>query len=283
MEWQAGFDGGAEQIFNLILFMNQTELRRQSKTNSMWFRDLEADTEYRLAIRTSNIFGLSSNRTIITVRTLSISRMASEIPKVKFISHLHTSRHQIHFQFDSNHSSNRLDSFCLQYFDSNNYDQSSSCIPLESLRISHNEYQLTMDDVDRRFQICFLNQSEICSKSITISQPTAFLSLSNDWFWIFIGKTQSFHSNMKLIFVVLGGILGLSLVLMFLAVWITIEHRRRKRRTTEKYKTHGNTLSSISVRVRDSNPNPLGLKRSELSTSYYRQHKPFAYTISGKT
>lgn len=75
-----------------------------------------------------------------------------------------------------------------------------------------------------------------------------------------------------------GTIAGLSLIFILLTFWILAEFRRRKGKT----KKSSRELSSISVRVRDSNLDSNGFPSSELSPYYYQNHRPFAYAISGR-
>lgn len=182
------FDGGAAQSFFFEIENNETKIKRETKANSVVFRDLKDETSYKIEIRTSNRFGFNPNRTTIFVRTKKINFNSLKIPKIQQIFFLHGKKLKFRFRIESN----EIEQFCFQHFDEIQNEIISPCFPMENLRVEKNLFQIEMENSNRKFQICFRNSTEICSRPTSVPLKKSSFDSSNEWLWILIGERSLF-------------------------------------------------------------------------------------------
>jgi hypothetical protein len=188
LHWHAGYDGGSEQFFHLVLRGNHTEEKRQTKFNSIGFRDLQENTAYQVVLRSRNNLGYSPNTTSVVIRTRPSSVRVEEIPIVERAYYL-IDRRRLGFQLkDDRRAPLAIDAFCLQYYDTNSDDESLPCTPLRSIRVSDREFEVDIETMNLRLKLCFINESEICSRSLSVPTGLAVVANSSDWILILIGK-----------------------------------------------------------------------------------------------
>ena len=78
--------------------------------------------------------------------------------------------HRIHFQLNQIQSPYQL---CIQYY---NNDKIPPCIPLSSIPSFNDGFEINIEQINLRLKLCLMNQTDVCSKSISI--PTG-IPLSN--------------------------------------------------------------------------------------------------------
>ena len=187
LHWQSGYNGGSEQFFHLVLHGNHTEEKRQTKSNSIGFRDLQENTAYQVVLHSRNILGYSPNATSVVIRTKPSSIRVKNIPTIERAYYL-IDRRRLGLQLkDDRRTLLFIDDFCLQYYDINSDDELLPCTPLRSIRVSDREFEVDIETMNLRLKLCFINESEICSKSLSVPTGLAVTANSSDWILILIG------------------------------------------------------------------------------------------------
>jgi hypothetical protein len=180
LHWQPGYDGGSEQIFHIILNGIHTE-ERYTTFNSIRFEDLNEKTRYIIKIRSKNEIGFSNYSTNLIIFTKESSFQSEDFPLIERAYYSSDNR-RIRFQLSSIRSQLiSLDQLCLQSY---NNDEISSCIPIQGL---NHELEINIEQRNLRLKLCFINQTDICSKSISIPTDIQLTTNSSEWILIFTG------------------------------------------------------------------------------------------------
>jgi hypothetical protein len=275
LNWQSGYDGGSEQIFQIILNSNPIE-ERQTNLNSIRFDDLNANTRYMIKIRSRNEFGYSNYSNNFIVRTKELPIQFEDFPLIERVYYTKNT-HRIRFQLSSIRA---LDQFCIRYY---NADEISSCIPLNSMELLNKGLEIHIEQTNLRLKLCLINQTDICSKSFLIPTNIPFSDYSSDWILIFAGKIFPVQIILNAYFIViLGGIIGLCIVFGLITLFICIHQQRRKQRSkngsTDTLKTNSD---HPSVRVSDTNSS-VTYPINQTRTLYYNDETIGIYSIHGK-
>jgi hypothetical protein len=185
LQWTAGFNGGAEQTFHVVLHGEHTEEQRTTNTNEIRFDDLNANTNYNLSIRSSNIYGSSNQSTRLTVRTAPMPSVIRNLPSIEQIYTVDNRYNRVRIRLNHDRlERSSLDDVCLRQ-----YDRLSSCLSLRSIQMSDNEFEFDMEMLNnQRLQFCYINQSDVCSKSWTMPIGVARTRYSSDWILTLIGR-----------------------------------------------------------------------------------------------
>lgn len=241
-----------------------------------------------MVLRSRNTLGYSPNATSVVIRTKPSSIRVKNIPIIERAYYM-IDRRRLGFQLkDDRRSLLFIDEFCLQFYDINSDDELLPCTPLRSIRVSDREFEVDIETMNLRLKLCFINESEICSKSLSVPTGLAVTANSSDWILILIGKIFALLDQCWCVWSLWslsGAILGLCLVIVLLGLCLCLDHRRRKEKSkngsTDTLKTNSDQLNSISVRVSDTSPSQLAVVRSK--THYYPHENTGVYSIHGKT
>ncbi|CAF2358063.1 unnamed protein product [Rotaria sp. Silwood2] len=249
LTWQSAYNGGSTIIYHISLTGNRTE-ERQTSLNSIRFTDLNEKSRYFVKIRSKNTLGFSDYSSILIVLTNEYPFHSEEFPIIQR-AYYTTDGRRIHFQLNQYSSSFfSKDQLCLQHYHISltiieTTNDLPTCIPLNSLQKSNDELEIVNNQTNIRLKLCLINQTDICSKSISI--PTG-VSLSND--------------SSDLILILIGAILGLCFVAALIGLFICIQQQRRKEKSkhssmnTLKTNFNGNQIENFHatpVRVVDTN------------------------------
>jgi hypothetical protein len=148
-------------------------------------------------IRSKNNLGFSDYSTNFIVLTTECPLRTEEFPIIQR-AYYTVDGHRIRFQLSQIHSPLiSKDQLCIQHYHIpssiiETTNEIPLCIPLNSLQPSNDELEITIDQPNTRLKLCLINQTDVCSKSVSI--PTG-ISLSNDsseLILILIGKRKSF-------------------------------------------------------------------------------------------
>ncbi|CAF0721711.1 unnamed protein product [Rotaria sp. Silwood1] len=249
LTWPSAYNGGSNIIYHITLTGNCTE-ERQTSLNSIRFTDLNEKSHYFVKIRSKNILGFSNYSSTLPVLTKEYPFDSEEFPLIQR-AYYTTDGRRIHIQLNQYHSSFiPRDQLCLQHYNIpltiiETTNDLPACIPLNSLQQSNDELEIMTNHTNIRLKLCLINQTDICSKSISI--PTG-VSLSND--------------SSESILILIGAILGLCFVAGLIGLFICIQQQRRKGKSknssinTLKTNLNGNQIENFHatpVRVIDTN------------------------------
>jgi hypothetical protein len=177
LTWQPGYDGGSDQIFDIILNNNNNNNHTEERftnLNSIRFEDLNEKTRYIIKIRSKNNIGFSDYSTNLILQTKECSFRSEQFPIIQR-AYYTTNNRRIRFQLSPIQSKLiSIDQLCIQYY---NNDEISSCISLNSIQLLNDGFEINIEQKNIRLKLCLINQTDICSKSISI--PTD-IQLSNN-------------------------------------------------------------------------------------------------------
>jgi hypothetical protein len=181
LNWQAGYNGGSDQIFYIVLIGNQTE-ERQTTLNSIRFEDLNEKSRYMIKVRSKNEIGFSdySNNLIITTKECPVR--LNEFPMIQR-AYFTNDHHRIRFQLSPSLIS--IDQLCIQY---SHNDEIPSCIPLNSIPSSNDELEINTKQMNKRLKLCLINQTDVCSKPILVPMDKQLSNDSSELIFILIGN-----------------------------------------------------------------------------------------------
>ena len=187
MHWQSGYDGGSEQIFHISLNGTENE-EHYTNFNRIRLKDLNEKTLYTIRIRSKNEIGYSDYSDELIVRTREASIRSDDFPLIER-AYFTKDSHRIRFQLSTIRSrSLSINQLCIRYY---NNEKISSCIPLNSFELIHQELEITIEQRDLRLKLCLINQTDICSKSISMPNDLPLLAPSSDWILMLTGKIES--------------------------------------------------------------------------------------------
>ncbi|CAF1352673.1 unnamed protein product [Adineta steineri] len=249
LTWQSGYNGGSNLTYHISLTGNRSE-ERQTNLNSIRFIDLNEKSRYFVKIRAQNNLGFSDYSTNLVVLTTECSLRSDEFPSIQR-AYYTVDGHRIRFHLSEIRSPLiTKEQLCIQHYhiSSSSIETENdipTCRPLNSLQPINNELEIVSDQTNIRLKLCLINQTDVCSKSVTIP------------FGVSVSKDSS-----ELILVLVGAILGLCFVAALIGLCICIQQRRRKSKSkhgstdTLKTNTNGNHLENYHatpVRVVDTN------------------------------
>ncbi|CAF5160495.1 unnamed protein product, partial [Rotaria magnacalcarata] len=143
---------------------------------------LDEKSRYYAKIRTKNDHGFSDYSSTLVIITNEYPFHADEFPLI-LRNYYTTDGRRIHFELSEPRSSSIWrDQLCLQHYHTTfssieTTNDLPSCIPLNSLQLSNNEIEIAIDQAQIRLKLCFINQTDICTKYVPV--PTG-LDPSND-------------------------------------------------------------------------------------------------------
>ena len=178
--WQGGYDGGSNQIYHVVLNGYYTE-DKYTPLNSVRFQDLHEKSQYTIKIRSKNHFGFSNYSTQLVIVTKESPVLLEKFPILQqayYTQHDHRIYFQLNLERSTLLSNEQL---CLQYY---NDDEMSACIPFTS-QLLNDGIEINIDQKTLRLKLCLINQTDVCSKSISISTRS---QSSSDYVYILIGK-----------------------------------------------------------------------------------------------
>ncbi len=177
LNWKPGYNGGSKQIFHIIIKSNHTE-NKYTNISSIKFEDLNENTRYIIKIRSKNDHGYSAYSTNLIVQTKESTIKFEEFPILHQV-YYSKDNHRIYFQLIPRLIS--INYLCIQYY---NDDKISSCIPLQFI---NNGIEINFEEKNLRLKLCLINQTDICSKSISIPMNIQLINNSSELIFILIG------------------------------------------------------------------------------------------------
>ena len=187
LHWQAGYDGGSDQVFHIALHENHTE-ERQTTANVLQLRDLQENALYIVTVRSKNAVGFSNDSARILVRTHESPVHADEFPTIRQARPSADGR-RVQFQLQADSSSIlSKEHLCLQYYDRNNHDDTPSCVALSSIHASNEVYEVDVEPTNTRLKLCLLNRTDVCAASILVPAPVPLPHHSSEWILIVMGE-----------------------------------------------------------------------------------------------
>lgn len=187
LHWQPGYDGGSRQLFYISLNSSDST-ERGTSAHSLRFDDLVENAQYQLKIRSRNDLGMSDYSSHVIVVTKPSPIRSDEFPAIHRAYYSADGR-RIRFQLSPLRSAVlSLDQLCIEHY---NLDEMAPCVPLYDIESLKDGLQIQINQSQIRLKLCVLNQTDVCSKSISV--PTA-LQLSNhtsDMFLVLTGKAES--------------------------------------------------------------------------------------------
>ncbi|CAF1156523.1 unnamed protein product [Rotaria sordida] len=268
LKWQAGYNGGSDQIYHIILNNNNNNNYTEEKStnlNFIYFKDLNEKTRYMIKIRSKNDFGFSDYSANLFVITRESPVRLEEFPKIQQ-AYYTTHDLRLYFQLSPVRSILiSIDQLCIQYY---NNDEISTCLPLTSIQSIHDGIKIHIEQTNLRLKLCLINQTDICSKSIPI-----------------LARIQLLNHSSEFIFMLIGGILGFCAVFGLIILSICVHQRKYKKSkngSTDTLKTNSDNFHSIvPVRVSDTNP-CLYYPTKENRTLYFNDETVGIYSIQEK-
>lgn len=184
LHWQSGYDGGSEQIFQILLNGTHTD-ERYTNLNSIRFDDLTERTRYFIRIRSKNEIGMSIHSTDLILQTKDATIRPEDFPSIERVTFTKDSR-RIRFQLSPIRSRLTLiDQLCVRYY---NLEQISSCIPINSMELLNQGLQINIELTNLRLKLCLINHTDFCSKSVSIPYEIPLVNSSSEWILIVAGK-----------------------------------------------------------------------------------------------
>ena len=278
LNWQAGYNGGSNQIFYITLNGNQTE-ERETNLNSIRFEDLNEKSRYMIKIRSKNEIGFSDYSNNLVLITKECPVRSEDFPSIQQ-AYFTKDKHRIRFRLTPALIS--IHQLCINYY---NNEEIPSCIPLNSLHSSDDELEIDIKQMNKRLKLCLINQTDVCSKPIIVSSDNQLVNDSSDMILILIGKKNIlinfFFQNIFL----LGGILGLCFVIGVICLFICLHQqickRKSKNGSTDTLKTNSDNFQTIlPVRVTDAKPS-LYYPTYQTRISYFNDETTGVYSIQG--
>ncbi|UJR22794.1 hypothetical protein I4U23_025826 [Adineta vaga] len=237
LTWQAGYDGGSEQIFHITL-NNNTAHEKETHLHKLRFDDLNENTQYTIKIRSKNDIGFSDYSSNLIITTKQSPIQFEEFPHIQQ-AYFTTDSRRIRFQLSSLRSSIiSLDQLCIQHY---NTEEIPPCISLHSIESLKDGLKLQIASMGLRLKLCLMNQTDICSKYVTVPTTSQFINDSSE-----------------LILILTGSVFGLCIVLGLIALFVCVHRQRRRVKTkhgsTDTLKTTSdNCNNNSSVRVNETN------------------------------
>ena len=198
-------------IYHISLSGNRTE-ERQTSLNSVRFignyhlfflsftncfinilLDLNEKSRYYVKIRSKNDIGFSDYSTNFVVMTTDCPLPSEEFPLIQRAYYTVDGR-RIRFQLSPPRSPVlRNDQLCIQHYHvpSATVETNSeipTCVPLKSLQPSNDELEIAIDQMNIRLKLCLINQTDVCSKSVSLPFGVPLSTDSSDLILILIGK-----------------------------------------------------------------------------------------------
>lgn len=229
--------------------------------------DLNERSRYFVKIRSKNNLGFSDYSTNFVITTHESPFSLEEFPIIQR-AYYTIDGQRIRFQLSQARSSLLTNEhLCLQHYHPpssiiETKTEIPSCIPLKSLRANNDELELALDQGNIRLKLCLINQTDVCSKSVSIPTGVALSNDSSELVLILIGKTKELFCSLRFLCFCLGAILGLCVVAGVIGLFICIQQRRRKSRSkngsTDTLKANSNSnaienFHATPVRVVDTN------------------------------
>jgi hypothetical protein len=157
--------------------------------------DLNEKSRYYIKIRSKNNLGFSEYSTNLIVQTTECPFRSEEFPTIQKAYYTVDGR-RIRFHLTQSRSPLiTKDQLCIQQYhiptpaiETN--DEIPSCVPLNSLQPSNDELEITTDQPNIRLKLCFINQTDVCSKSVSIPTGVPLSSDSSELVLILIGKRK---------------------------------------------------------------------------------------------
>ncbi len=158
--------------------------------------DLNEKSRYFIKIRSKNNIGFSDYSTNYIISTLECPVHSEEFPIIQR-AYYTVDGHRIRFQLSQTRSPLiSKDQLCIQHYyipsliiETNN--EIPECIPLNSLQPLNDELEIKTDQANIRLKLCLINQTDVCSKSVSIPTGLALSNDSSELIIILIGKFQN--------------------------------------------------------------------------------------------
>jgi len=157
--------------------------------------DLNEKSRYIVKIRSKNALGFSDYSTNLVVLTNECPLRSEEFPIIQRAYYTVDSR-RIRFQLSEIRSPLiTKDQLCIQHYSTPSLtietkDEIPLCIPLNSLQPSNGELEITTDQTNIRLKLCLINQTDVCSTSVSIPTGVSLSNDSSELILILIGKTN---------------------------------------------------------------------------------------------
>ncbi len=157
------------------------------------FLDLNEKTRYYIKIRSKNNLGFSDYSTNLIVVTTECPLPYDEFPLIQRAYYTVDGR-RIRFQLSQTRSSLlRNDQLCIQHYHIpstaiETTNEIPACIPLKSLQLLNDELEIATDQMNIRLKLCLINQTDVCSKSVSLPIGMPLSTDSSELILILIGK-----------------------------------------------------------------------------------------------
>ena len=286
LHWKSGYDGGSEQIFQILLNSSTYTEERYTNLNTIRFDDLNERTRYFIRIRSKNELGFSIHSTDFVLQTKEATIRPEDFPSIERVT-ITRNPHRIRFQLSSLRSKLTLvDQLCVRYY---NLEQISSCIPLNSMELLNQGLQINMEINNLRLKLCLINHTDLCSKSVSVPHEISLANSSSEWILILAGKMIFGCISIKRFFLTcrLGGMIGLCIVFGLIALFLCLHQYKRKHQSkigsTDTLKTNSEPSHSIpSIRVSDTSSSSFYHSMNPTRGFYYHDETTGIYSIQGK-
>jgi hypothetical protein len=155
--------------------------------------DLNEKSRYYVRIRSKNNLGFSDYSMNLIVVTTECPLPSDEFPLIQRAYYTVDGR-RIRFQLSQTRSSLLTnDQLCIQHYHVpsatiETKNDIPSCIPLKSLQPSNDELEIATDQTNIRLKLCLINQTDVCSKSVSIPIGVSLSNDSSELILILIGK-----------------------------------------------------------------------------------------------
>ena len=150
----------------------------------MYFDDLNEKTRYLIRILSKNEMGFSIHSTDLVIQTKEAAIQSEDFPSIERI-YLTKDPHRIRFQLSPIRSRFlSIDQLCVRYYNS---EQMSPCLALTSMDFLKKGLDIPISKVNLRLKLCLINQTDLCSKSISIPREMSFVTSYSEWILIIAG------------------------------------------------------------------------------------------------
>ena len=156
--------------------------------------DLNERSRYFVKIRSKNNLGFSDYSTNFVITTTESPFSLEEFPLIQR-AYYTVDGHRIRFQLSQTRSSLLTNEhLCLQHYHLpistivETKNEIPVCVPLTSLRANNDELEIASDQANIRLKLCLFNQTDVCSKSVSIPTGIALSNDSSELILILIGK-----------------------------------------------------------------------------------------------
>lgn len=146
-----------------------------------------------MKIRSKNELGFSDYSTSVVVLTPQCPFSPDEFPAIQRAYYTVDGR-RIRFHLSEIRSPLvSKEQLCIQHYHTpssavETTDEFPPCVPLTAVQLSNDELEIVIDQPNIRVKLCLINQTDVCSKSITVPTGVALSGDASELILILIGR-----------------------------------------------------------------------------------------------